>query len=241
MLTWEDANIIKTKEYISIADEIEEVGKNTKHIMPGYQKMDRVWTQSFKIWEYPFAYIWLKNISKEYPNKKPRVLDFGGGRSPFAQYLANKGFDAWCIDNDMCKYIQSSRTLINDQYPDVTYWIGDILNFNACKFDFIISCSVLEHIIPPPQRDKVVTKLKTLLNPGGKTLHIIDFYFPAMKNKTQQHRIDCFALSKLMEVNIPDNSICPGASTYDWVKVNKSINFTQPERQSSRIAIGDDY
>jgi len=244
MLVWEDREQIDS--YRQILDEIEKVGEPAKHFRPKLR-----WTQSSKQWEYPFAYLWLKQLFEKLNlNRKLKVMDFGCGENPFPQFLANKDFEVWGIDDDSAGYIVSHKEEMDLHYPDVTYWIGDIFDFDLTKFDAIVSCSVLEHIVPSNCRIETIKKLKRLLEPHGKMMHIIDFYFPEkhlLRKDTLENgrlcyfdRVDFYETCKTFNFSIENLAMCPGAPDFNFNKIRNKINFVlPPKRMASRIAIGD--
>lgn len=243
MLVWENKTQSNSNSFKQICDEVERVGKPSRHFMPGYERIKNVWTQSFKAWEYPFIYLWLEKLSKQlHLNRKLKVMDFGCGRSVFPEFLAIKGFDVWGIDNDREHFISPIRKEMEIHYPHVTYWIGEILDFNLTKFDAIVSSSVLEHILPVDHRLKIVKKLKVLLESHGKTLHIIDFYFPEMKAK-KDNRIDFYKMCKESDFTIGDMSMCPNSPEFNFNEARRKVDFILPEygNRQARIAIGDFY
>lgn len=240
MLIWEDLKQVDI--FSPISDEIAEVGKPVRHFMPGHSQFKDVWTRSFKAWEYPFIYLWLEKLSEKLNlNRKLKVMDFGCGRSPFPEFLARKGFGVWGVDNDRSGFIRPIKKEMKLYYPNTFYWIGEIFDFDAVKFDAIVSCSVIEHLLPQEYKVKVIKKLKELLEPHGKMLHIVDFYFPEMKAK-KNHGTNFYELGKIFGFNIGDPAMCPGAPDFNFDKIKEKINFITPEeaKTQARIAIGDD-
>lgn len=240
MLVWEDVSQINT--FSTILDEIEEVGKPARHFITGNSQLKNVWTQRFKAWEYPFIYLWLEKLSEKLNlNRKLKVMDFGCGRSAFPEFLASKGFEVWGVDNDKNRFISPIKKEMDLYYPNVSYWVGEIFDFNLIKFDAIISCSVIEHIIPSEYRIKVIKKLKELLEPHGKMMHIVDFYFPELE-AGEGNRTNFYELSKIFGFNIGDLAMCPGAPGFNFNKIREKINFIMPKKRKTqaRIAIGDD-
>ncbi len=238
MILWEDLS--QAESFAEINAEIEKIGKPTRHLMPSHDKIPNVWTQSFKVWEYATIYLWLERLRKKL-NRPMTVMDFGCGRSPFPEYLASKGFDAWGIDNDENGFISTGRKALMQHNINTKYWIGEVKEFNEVQFDAIVSCSALEHVVPVGHRNKVMYKLESLLKSDGKMLHIIDFYFPEKKAKQGDCRINVYDLCQRFGYRIDDLLICPGFPKFNFESIRKNINFIEvPSRQEARIAFGDD-
>lgn len=225
MLVWADKSDVE--KYSGIFTELEIMTPEPKLITIG----------GFKVWEYPFVCAWLEKFSKSVDlGRKVRVMEFGCGRSPFPQFLVNRGFEVWGVDNDSWNF-KNQMTDIG-----VNYWVGNVMNFDRdIKFDAIVSCSVIEHIPNDAARIKVMKKLRSLLYPHGKMLHAIDFYYPEFKPQPGR-RINFYDLCKSVGFGLGDLSMCPGSPGFNFENVrNKlnlvSVNKTKPQ---SRIAIGDD-
>lgn len=241
MLVWE--NLDQVRMFNPILKEMEDIS-----VPAGPFVLSRLLRNSFKVWEYPFVYLWLEKLSEKLDlDRKLRVMDFGCGRSIFPEFLARKGFEVWGVDTDEHGYIAPFKENINKQYPNVIYWIGSVFDFDLCKFDAIISCSVLEHLIPQEFRVKVIRRLKELLESHGKMVHVVDFYFPEMLAGPGS-RTDFYELGQIFGWDVGDPAMCPGSSIFDFNKIRGRINFILPiiqpikphKRLQARIAIGDD-
>ena len=241
MLVWEDSN--EVKRFRPILDEIEKIGISAISLRP----LSRLVKDCFKAWEYPFTYLWLEELSKELNlDRKLKVMDFGCGKSMYPEFLAQKSFEVWGVDNDMHNYIAPIREEMDLYYPNVRYWVGDIFDFDLMKFDAIISCSVLEHLVPAKYRIQVLGKLKELLELHGKMIHVVDFYFPEM-SAAEDSRIDLYQLGKIFDFDTGDSERCPGSPTFDFDSIKERINFIAPtmrpmkprKKLQARIAIGD--
>ena len=122
-------------------------------------------------------------------------------------------------------------------YQDIIFDLDP--NIDLTKFDAIVSCSVIEHIVPAQNRIKAIKKLKELLEPHGKMMHIADFYFPE-KIRKKDNRINFYELSKILNFSVEDLSMCPGAPDFDFKNVKQKINFVYSNKLAARIAVGDD-
>ena len=236
MFRWEDREEACSEEYVSIQKEIEEVGvplaKYEKRLM---DSAGRTWTSYFKVWEYPFVYRWLQSIGTGL-----KVMDFGCGQTPFAEFLSRKGYEVWGVDQDFLgSPTQLSEEVLKQAYPLVNYHIGNVHQMPERDFDAIISCSVLEHIRPDASLFEIARHLRGLLKPGGKMLHIVDYYFPKKKGRAHA-RINFYGLAEAMGVGVEDQIICPGSESFSFEDVKKQVSFVLPKLLESRIAIGDD-
>jgi len=92
--------------------------------------------------EYPWA-IMNANLTK-----KMRILDIGSGRSLFPIYLASKGHEVVCIDNDEILMTKISPKLAEWSKAFVNYKTNDAtkLEFKDNEFDIVFCLSVLEHL-----------------------------------------------------------------------------------------------
>jgi hypothetical protein len=183
----------------------------------------------FKPWEYSFVYEWLKTFSASLNlDRKVRVMDFGAGKSPFGQFLVERGFEVWGIDNNSmsCGWTFES--------PDVTYWHGSIMDFEDTKFDAIVSCSVLEHLHSDDARIMITKKLRDLLNPHGKMIHVIDYNYPE-REIPEGRRTDFYKLAQALEFEVPDLTLCPGAPGFDFENIRHKLNLVCVDKYSALI------
>lgn len=215
-----------------------------KHITTDYQKLIKDmksigdFHEGFKIWESPFAYFWLENLSKKL-NRKLKVMDFGCGISPFPNYLAHKGYDVVAIDDNSWNRPDEIKHSLIVNYPKVSYWWGNVFDYHKVEFDAIISMSVLEHVESNQRRVDIMKKLKGLLNTDGAMLHIIDFYYPEFEANPDRI-VNFFELCNSMNFNF-DPNLCPGSPNFDFSKaVQMELVSVNPKLPQSRIAIGDD-
>lgn len=210
----------------------------------------------FKTWEYPKVFQWLKQLQSSIlttwwvdgePHQTPtklKVMDFGCGYSPFPQYLAENGFEAWGVDDDSTDYIRNlGLENLKIAHPDVNYYVGDIRDLDE-KFDAIVSCSVMEHI-PGRKIDSIFEKMRELLGENGKMCHVVDHYFPEYGRRI---RMNFLATVRQLGFSA-DETMCPEHPDF----VSKSMDkidfmyyphrtgrFIKPARREARIMIGDD-
>jgi len=217
-----------------------------KHIDDNYKKVFKEiknvggYAGEFKIWEAPFMYFWLQRLSEKL-NKKLKVLDFGCGISPFPTYLASKGFKVFGIDNDNWTYKDNALKAFGKNHSQVSYWWGDIFNYDMEQFDAVISMSVLEHVVSDELRIKTIKKLQSLLIPGGAMLHIIDYYYPEYHNAAPDSHVNFFKIAEAMNFSFKNSQLCPGSPDFNF-KLLSELNLLniKPRKPQSRIAIGDD-
>jgi len=224
------------------------INDNYKKVFQEIQSISNYYG-NFKIWEAPFMYFWLQRLSKKL-NKKLKVLDFGCGISPFPTYLTSKGFKVFGIDNNNWTYKDNVLKNFAERHPKVSYWWGNIFDYNKEKFDVIISISVFEHIIPfnikkqgtvDKFRIEIMKKLQSLLVPEGSMLHIIDYYYPENHHVSHDYRVNFFNIAEVMNFSFKSSQLCPGSSDFNFKLLSKlNILNIKPGRPQSRIAIGND-
>lgn len=125
----------------------------------------------------------------------------------------------------------------------VTYYIGSILNLDE-KFDAIVSCSVIEHILEADV-DLIIPKMRELLGENGKMCHVIDHYFPEYGRRM---RLNFTEFAKKFGFTV-DETMCPEhpdfvSKSMDKIDFmfypHKTGQFIKPARREARILIGDD-
>jgi hypothetical protein len=188
-----------------------------------------------KVWEYPFTEMWLKSLAKSLGKTSLNVMDFGCWLCPLPEHLARQGHTVWGVDDDDWGHIRQCD--VSSHYPNVRYHIDDVRKLEITDFDAIISCSVLEHI-EPTLRIELLRHLKSMLQPNGKQMHLVDFYFPEKKDRDDQ-RMNFYEVANEMEWHIPNLALCPGSPTFDFEQVRSRVNFIRKDHEA-RIAIGDD-
>jgi 2-polyprenyl-3-methyl-5-hydroxy-6-metoxy-1,4-benzoquinol methylase len=165
LLEWLTKQELESVKSTKILDDIRAVGASYS---------DKKWYSHFKAWEYSKGYLWLGASGAK------KVMDFGCGVSPFPQFLANRGFEVWGVDNNSNNYYSASdlgTDKLQELYPDVHYHFGEIFDLDE-KFDAIVSFSVLEHLGEEERKLRIYKRMKELLNDGGKVCHIVDCYSP---------------------------------------------------------------
>jgi len=249
MLIWESKDFFIGKDIEWIGDAIERLGRGmieyaptvTKSVIP-IQRNGRFWFKYHKPWEYTICYEYLERLKQQIGRNRLKVMDFGFGLTPFPQFLAEQGHEVWGVDNGSWHGIGERK--LKEFYPDVEFRLIDIMTLKEEGFDAIISASVLEHIPEAPLL-KILHKLRQLLGNGGKMLHVVDFYFPERRGKSNHNFSNlCTAAGFSF-----DAAKCPGADQFDLekFKAQNESNFMwhdwegggRPEHVS-RIAIGDD-
>jgi 2-polyprenyl-3-methyl-5-hydroxy-6-metoxy-1,4-benzoquinol methylase len=149
VLTWENKKESFSSDFKEICDGIEAVGSD---FFVDYLNINKLngyyWIRNFKVWEYPKVVLYLEEVQKK-ENKKIKVMDFGCGVTPLDQYLSQLGYDVWGVDWKFGGHLKRPTiNMLQESYPDVNYYIGDINKLEISDFDVVFSCSVLEHIHP---------------------------------------------------------------------------------------------
>ena len=99
------------------------------------------------------------------PNPGARALDMGCGAGRWTRFLADHGYKATGIDLQP-ELIDGNRK----RHPDLEFFNIAIQDFNpAERFDLISSVTVIQHT-PYDQHDRIITKIRELLKPGGYAL-----------------------------------------------------------------------
>jgi 2-polyprenyl-3-methyl-5-hydroxy-6-metoxy-1,4-benzoquinol methylase len=239
MLVWEDKE--QFQDTTEIAAELERIGRpvidryNKPKVLHD-QENGRYWFKHSKVWEYPFAVWWLKQLAERLGKQSLKVMDFGCWLCPFPEYLAQQGHEVWGVDDDSWGYFKQCD--VGEYYPHVNYHVADVRTLGESDFDAIISCSVLEHIEPVLRID-LLKHLGGMLQPDGKQMHLVDFYFPEMPGRDSQ-RMNFHQVAAKMGWGVPDLSLCPGADEFHFPLVRNRIRFVRKDLEA-RIATGDDW
>jgi len=198
----------------------------------------RYWFKHNKVWEYPMTNWWLSEFSDSIGKESLKLMDFGCWICPFPEYLANKGHEVWGVDDDSWGHMKKCD--LAKHYPNVTYFMDDVMNLDEGGFDAIFSCSVFEHIMPDELRVQLMQKLRSMLAPNGKMLHIVDFYFPGKPGRDGQ-RMDFYKVANAMDWTMGNPNVVPGSPTFDFSEVQEMMRarWIREQCQEARIAIGD--
>ncbi len=126
--------------------------------------------------EYSFVIRTLMHGSRRESHREMKVLDAGCGVSPLPYLLKGEGYEVQAIDLDqeIIDLLQRYQQDIYNLYVDLGVQDLRNLEFPENSFDFVVSVSVLEHIIPGDEL-KVITELKRVLRPSGKLIITFDF------------------------------------------------------------------
>lgn len=241
MLVWEDSRDLETTLFLEVRKQIEKLGSKllSSKAKQSSDKEGYKWVKDFKVWEYPFAFRWLEKQRKSKGDFK--VMDFGCGFTPFTEFLNLQGYQAIGVDHQFIGYpIKIDQALLKQEYPNSEFYLGDMKELPDHSFDAIISNSVIEHILPHTFRLEVMKVLKKKLKSSGKSLHIIDYYFPEKLHRDSDKRINVYDLMMEFKWKIGDMKFCPGSDSFNFEEIRNQINFTRRLNQESRIAIGND-
>jgi len=112
--------------------------------------------------------LYLKEIN-QHLSDNIEVLDVGCGTGLISNLFANKFKNSNFTAIDFSDSINYAKTFANNNnIPNIKWVKKDFLKFKTTKqYDVIICCGVLHHI---PDYHQALSKLKTLLKPGGKLL-----------------------------------------------------------------------
>ena len=115
----------------------------------------------------------LKNIVKTGKIKPCKVIDLGCGAGNYVIYLSSKGFDATGVDFSKTA-IELARNSALKKGAVCKFISADVLGEMTEvqeTFDFAYDWELLHHIFPP-DREKYINNVYSLLNPGGKYLSV---------------------------------------------------------------------
>jgi len=234
MFEWSDKRRFSPEALEPVFCEIEAIGYEMSLRRNRDKDLDehgRYWLRNFKVWEYPTVLEWLGCLQKSLGKQHLKVMDLGCHISPFPEYVARQGHEVWGVDPGGWGGVEACRKL----YPHVTYRKTGITKLDEGGFDAIYSCSVVEHI-GPKGRVPTLEAVREHLQPEGKQLHVIDFYWPPRS----RNRVNFHTLVEALGFPVPDLTLCPGAEQFDWAKVQAQVQWLCPERRAARIAVGDD-
>lgn len=134
-----------------------------KQIFEKVYEKRAIWTES----KPPKELVALIEAGKIKPCK---VLDVGCGEGFYAIYLASKGFEVTGIDISE-NAIRSAKEHARKRGVTVKLTAMDITDLSKLKekFGFVFEWALMHHIMPP-QRQKYVEDISTVLRKGGKYL-----------------------------------------------------------------------
>jgi len=249
MIVWENRNRYRRDGWMGPAVSelirgLEDMGSpviqryNTPNYIHHHDK-GLFWYKDNKVWEYPFVCQWLEEQAAILGKKTLKVMDFGCWICPFPEYLASMGHEVWGVDDDSWGHM--AKCNVAEHYPNVHYFMDDLMKLEEGNFDAIFSCSVFEHISPDSLRVSLMEKMRSMLAPEGKMVHVVDFYFPEKPGRESQ-RMDFYKVAMAMGWDCGDSAMCPGSPTFDFSKARVPLKsrFIREQCQEARIAIGDD-
>ena len=172
----------------------------------GYERLQRYWREpNSKMWDE----IWSKTNGKEYwknalngellydykkvfekylqPGSK--ILEAGCGLGQVVLALRTRGYNCYGLD-----YADKVINILNNNFPDVPFDIGDIRNmkYNDNSFDSYISLGVIEHFTEG--HEDMLKEAARVLNENGVIFLSVPFYSPFRKilNKFGKYRKENF-------------------------------------------------
>jgi SAM-dependent methyltransferase len=107
-----------------------------------------------------------EKLLAECPNRRDaRALDVGCGAGRWCRLLAAAGYQVEGIDLQ-APLIEKNRR----RYPDMSFHCTSIQDFvTTASFDLVTTVTVIQHI-PFDEQPKALTKIATLIKPGGRLL-----------------------------------------------------------------------
>ena len=123
-------------------------------------------------------YLWSYSRIIEMANLKPgsKALDAGGSGTPIDYYLAQKGIDVACVDQQKGLIDWSRETASKMGLKNIDFMQGDMAknSFPDNYFDAVISVAVLQ-LLPVEIKIQAVKEFARVLKPGGILCLVIDF------------------------------------------------------------------
>ena len=105
--------------------------------------------------------------------KPCRTIDLGCGTGNYALYLAGEGFDVTAVDISACAVEIAKNNSIKKGTP-CNFYVADVLGDldpTGSTYDFAYDWELLHHIFPE-NREKYLSNIVELLNPGGRYLSV---------------------------------------------------------------------
>lgn len=153
--------------------------------------------------------------------KGGKVLDLGCGVGGNSIFLAEKGFNVTCVDND-----KETILAITENHPNINAICGNILDFNFPEnnYDLILALNVL-HFLNFEDIKKIVSKmLKSLKENGLIYLQVFSVNNPAKKFNhlfSKEEISDCFSDNTVLEceeLTVKDNHPPAGKHEHSIIK-----------------------
>lgn len=167
-----------------------------------------------KIWEYVHIIYVLKKKGYLYPSNK--ALAIGAGRENILFYLANKISKITGIDIYEGKYLDGEDNkdvpLHPEKYAPFLYPKKNLelikmdsrkLDFEDNTFDFVFSCSSIEHFGPINDIKKSIDEMYRVLKPGGACVITTELKLNRLGTNISNTKI--FELDKLVELLTKSN------------------------------------
>lgn len=138
----------------------------------------------------PFFFIrlsYFKNVKKQIPKLRGKMLDFGCGRKPFENLFSVDEY----IGVDMQQSGHDHTRSKADMFYD-----GNRLPFTDEYFDSVFSSEVLEHVFNP---DEILPELNRVLKKGGLLLLTVPFSWNEHESPFDYARYSSFGIRYLLE------------------------------------------
>jgi SAM-dependent methyltransferase len=138
--------------------------------------------------QYVAARYFRRDIRRDGPRLKGKVLDLGCGNQPYRPYLTQVeryvGLD----------YPPSRESMDARVKPDV-FGDGRELPFADDSFEGVLCSQVLEHVDQP---DTVIRELARVLKPGGTAIISVPFFYNLHMEPDDYYRFSPYALKSLL-------------------------------------------
>ena len=119
-----------------------------------------------------------------------RIADFGCGPGLYATPLAERGAEVTGVDLSE-RSIAHARRTAQEKGLSIDYVLANYLDFNTDKrFDLIAMIYCDFCVLSPPQRQTLLTRFRTFLEPGGAILldvHSVDWFAGVEEQQTYEY------------------------------------------------------
>ena len=183
-------DVDKLNDYKTINNELKKISRTYGSCIHGHY-----------IWDYPWIIsqlpekLFIKKNSKnklhpglrQFDSIPLRIMDAGSGLGTLQFYLMEKGAESYAFEH--LSYGKKIKEMCSKYNPDMTTRFKDYdINFNQIYlgdardtipwennyFDYIVSCSALEHNLPA-YFENSINNCISLLKPGGKLIITLPF------------------------------------------------------------------
>lgn len=157
-----------------------------------------------------------RDLRRELPGWRGRVLDIGCGNSPFRHLLDSTQVRYQGIDVETAASFGYAN-------PDVIYYDGKTIPFDDGTFDAVLCTEVLEHV---PEPGPFVAELQRVLKPGGRAIVTLPWSARFHYQPHDYHRYTPSMLARLF-ANFSRCSITPRGTDFTAIASKVVVAFVR--------------